>query len=106
MRFPPVTSKFSPLPILPVMSINLDTTAATELVRTLQRTRQRYPRLLIDCGNLKCLRTLGVSHVISELLILHRAGAHVWLRNVTPVLHHCLALLKLTALFRTLPAAA
>ncbi|PJJ61035.1 STAS domain-containing protein [Hymenobacter chitinivorans] len=102
----PTPQNFSSVqPLLPTTLVNLDTTPATQLVRRLQRTRQAPPRLLIDCGSLRCLRTLGVSHVISELLVLHRAGAHVWLRNVNPVLYHCLALLKLTDVFHLLPAA-
>ncbi len=68
--------------------------------------RQPRPRLLIDCGALKCLRTLGVSYVVSELLVLHNAGADVWLHNVDPVLARCLHLLQLSRLFHTAAPAA
>ncbi|TGE06324.1 STAS domain-containing protein [Hymenobacter fodinae] len=84
--------------------INLDAVEATQLARALARDAQRpRPQLIVDCSHLKCLRTLGVSHVISELLVLHKAGANIWLRNVDPALQHCLSLLKLTSVFRTSP---
>ncbi|MFC7669752.1 hypothetical protein ACFQT0_22065 [Hymenobacter humi] len=57
------------------------------------------PALDIDASRLKCQRTLGVSHVVSELLLLHRAGASVWLRHVNGPLRRCLHLLRLDGLF-------
>ena len=91
--------------LLPVEVIDLDTTSATQIAGAMRRTLVKRPQLLVDCNRLKCMRTLGISHVISELLVLHRAGAHVWLRNASPVLRHCLALLKLTHVFPTFPGA-
>lgn len=81
-------------------SINLDAVDAQQLARTLAQAAGRpRPQLLIDCGQLQCRRTLGVSHVVSQLLVLRRSGADIWLRNVDPVLHHCLHLLRLDQLF-------
>ena len=54
----------------------------------------------IDCARLTCQRTLGVGHVVSQLLLLHRTGAHVWLRNVNEPLRRCLRLVCLTPLFQ------
>jgi anti-anti-sigma factor len=83
-------------------SVDLDMVNAQQVARSLARdAQQSRPQLIVDCSRLKCLRTLGVSHVISELLVLHKAGADIWLRNVDPALHRCLSLLKLTRLFRT-----
>ncbi|GAB2943993.1 hypothetical protein GCM10027048_05970 [Hymenobacter coalescens] len=53
----------------------------------------------MDCGHPRCLRTLGVSHVVSQLLVLCQAGADIRLRNADPLLRRCLALLKLNQLF-------
>lgn len=88
-------------------TIDLDAVPATQAARTLARgALQPRPRLLIDCRHLKCLRSLGVSHVVSELLVLHNAGADVWLQNVDPVLARCLRLLQLDRLFRMAPTPA
>ena len=57
------------------------------------------PQFFIDCSNLVCQRTLGVSHVVSQLLLLRQAGASVWLRNVNAPLRRCLQLLQLVPLF-------
>ena len=48
-----------------------------------------------------CQRTLGVNHVVSQLLMLRKAGAVIWLRNVNATLARCLDVLQLNALFRT-----
>ena len=88
----------------PLTSVDLDLVEAAQVARSLAReAQQSRPQLIVDCSHLKCLRTLGVSHVISELLVLHKAGADIWLRNVDPALQRCLALLKLTRVFRTSP---
>lgn len=50
--------------------------------------RAGCPPLYIDCGNLACQRAIGVSHVVSQLLWLHRAGARSWLRNANAPLRH------------------
>jgi hypothetical protein len=55
--------------------------------------------LWIDCGQLTCQRALGVSHVVSQLLLLRRAGAALHLQRVNPALWHCLKLLRLDGLF-------
>ncbi|RPD47883.1 hypothetical protein DNI29_10625 [Hymenobacter sediminis] len=88
-------------------TVDLDVVPAAQAARTLARGAwQPRPRLLIDCGHLKCLRSLGVSHVISELLVLHNAGADVWLNNVDPMLARCLSLLQLNRLFHLAPTPA
>jgi anti-anti-sigma regulatory factor len=56
--------------------------------------------LHIDCARLTCQRTLGVGYVVSQLLLLHRTGARVWLRNVNAPLRRCLHLLGLNGLFQ------
>ncbi|MFD1873049.1 hypothetical protein [Hymenobacter bucti] len=76
--------------------VNLDEVEATFVVRDLGLDA---PQLLIDCSRLRCLRQLGVSYVVSQLLVLHQGGARVFLVNVDPVLHRCLRLLRLDTLF-------
>jgi anti-anti-sigma regulatory factor len=84
-----------------VFPINLDTEDAKQLARYLARQpKQTRPQFVVDCSKLKCLRTLGVSHVISQLLVLHQSGASIWLRNTDPVLKRCLHVLRLDSLFR------
>jgi anti-anti-sigma regulatory factor len=84
-----------PGPIARTATVNLDN---AEAVRRLC-ARPQCPPLYIDCAHLVCQRTLGVSHVVSQLLTLHRAGARIWLRNVNAPLRRCLRLLQLEALF-------
>lgn len=60
---------------------------------------QPAPQLLVDCGALDCQRTLGVCYLVSQLLALRQSGAHVWLRNVDPLLHRCLRLFGLGTTF-------
>lgn len=80
--------------------IDLDARDVIQRVRALKSCpEQPQPQVLIDCGTLKCQRTLGVSHVISQLLLLRHSGAQVWLRNVNPVLRRCLHMLHLEQLF-------
>ncbi|GAB3858004.1 hypothetical protein GCM10028822_32610 [Hymenobacter terrigena] len=66
-----------------------------------QRARCAPPRgpLCIDCSQLQCQRTRGVAHVISQLLLLRKAGATLWLRNVNAPLLACLQQLRLSPLF-------
>ncbi|UYZ59745.1 STAS domain-containing protein [Hymenobacter latericus] len=83
-----------------IASVDLDAVTAEQVVRALARCPQQpRPLLLVDVANLKCLRHLGVSHVITELLVLRKAGADVWVRNASPALSRCLRLLKLDAVF-------
>ncbi|KUG08589.1 STAS domain-containing protein [Solirubrum puertoriconensis] len=83
-----------------IASVDLDAVPAVQVVRALERCAQEpRPLLLVDAANLQCLRTLGVSHVVSELLVLRQSGADVWLRNASPALRRCLQLLKLDAVF-------
>lgn len=84
---------------LPLTAVNLDALTAKQLVGTLPQQAGPPARLLVDCGALHALRTLGISHVVSELLVLRQGGAQVWLRNVGPVLHHCLRTLRLDQIF-------
>lgn len=83
-----------------MLTINLDTEDAKQLAYALARQPAlSRPHIVVDCSTLKCLRTLGVSYVVSQLLVLHRSGASVRLRNVSPTLRHCLHLLRLDPLF-------
>ena len=84
-----------PGPIDRIATVNLDNAEAVQRLCA----RPKCPPLYIDCSNLVCQRTLGVNHVVSQLLLLHRAGARIWLRNVNAPLRHCLHLLRLEALF-------
>jgi anti-anti-sigma regulatory factor len=84
-----------PGPIARTATVNLDNVAAVQRLCA----RRQCPPLYIDCAKLVCQRTLGVSHVVSQLLTLHRAGARIWLRNVNAPLRRCLRLLRLEALF-------
>lgn len=80
--------------------VDLDKVEALTLLRDLApRQGLAPPYLLIDCTHLRCLRQLGVSHVVSQLLVLHQGGARVFLGNVDPLLHRCLRLLQLDTLF-------
>jgi anti-anti-sigma regulatory factor len=80
------------------LPVDLDTINATHLAQSLAGATDTPP-LLIDCSALVSLRTLGVSHVVSQLLVLRRAGASIWLHNVQAPLRHCLQLLQLHRLF-------
>jgi anti-anti-sigma regulatory factor len=81
-------------------TLNLDETAAIEaLCVQLYQSPQALASLYIDCKQLRCQRTLGVSHVISQLLRLRQAGASIWLHNVNAPLRRCIQLLQLASLF-------
>ena len=83
-------------------TVDLDDAQALEVARSLQPHPEAGRRhFLIDCGNLVCQRTLGVNHVVSQLLVLRKAGAVIWLRNVNATLGRCLKVLQLNSLFRT-----
>lgn len=84
-----------PGPIYRIKTLRLDEPAAVQRACQLPQC----PPLSIDCGNLTCQRTLGVSHVVSQLLLLRKAGARIWLRNVNAPLRRCLHLLRLEELF-------
>ncbi|QDA61553.1 hypothetical protein [Hymenobacter jejuensis] len=79
---------------------NPDGADIPQMARELNR-RPELPRphLLVDCSRLQCVRQYGVSHFVSQLLLLHQAGAYIVLRNVDPVLMRCLELLKVSHLF-------
>jgi hypothetical protein len=78
--------------------VDLDSVGDALLVQALAQHPQPVPlQLVIDCSRMKCLRHLGVSHVVSQLL--RQSGARVFLRNVEPVLQRCLHLLRLDGLF-------
>ncbi len=80
--------------------VDLDSVEAIDFMRVLaQQPQSAAPHLIIDCSRLKCLRNLGVSYVVSQLLVFHQSGARVFLRNVQPALQRCLHLLRLDALF-------
>ena len=77
-------------------TLNLDEPDAVQRARTLPPSAWVH----IDCGRLVCQRTLGVAYVVSQLLLLRRAGTRVWLRNVNAPLRRCLQLLRVSSLFR------
>ena len=84
----------------PAASVDLDVPGAvqTACAKALGLPLHR-PSLHVDCHHLTCQRTLGVSHVVSQLLLLRRAGTEVWLHRVNAPLRRCLRLLQLTPLF-------
>jgi anti-anti-sigma regulatory factor len=84
-----------PGPIGRIATLDLDRTDVVQRYCAMPQC----PPLYIDCANLTCQRTFGVSHVVSQLLLLHKAGARIWLRNVNAPLRRCLQLLQLEALF-------
>jgi anti-anti-sigma regulatory factor len=102
----PTILPIEPLSQAPVASftlVDLDSIEATQLVQALvQHSQLGPPQLVIDCSRLKCLRHLGVSHVVSQLLVFHQSGARVFLRNVEPVLQRCLQVLRLDSFFPVL----
>lgn len=86
-------------PTGPITTLNLDEATAVQLACALAPGAQPGSQLHIDCSRLACQRTLGVSHVVSQLLLLRRTGADIWLRNVNGPLRRCLQLLQLSCLF-------
>jgi anti-anti-sigma regulatory factor len=88
----------------PLVKLYIDPSNPTLFARThIRCAAMRRPRLLIDCAYLPCLRTHGVAHLASHLLLLHQTGAKVLLRNVSPSLLRTLRLLRLDAVFRVYP---
>jgi len=85
---------------IPLTTLNLDEAAAIEVACVqLHNSLLAQPPLHIDCAHLRCQRTLGVSHVVSQLLRLRQAGASIWLCNVNAPLRRCLQVLQLGSLF-------
>lgn len=83
-----------------IYNVDLNATNPVELARRLHRTgSQERACLLIDCHNLRCLRTRGVSFLASQLLATRAAGADIVLYNVGPLLYRTLRLLGLHKLF-------
>lgn len=83
-----------------ITTVDLDKADAANWARALLHSQALH----VDCGRLQCQRTLGVAHVVSQLLLLRRAGATVWLRNVNAPLLHCLQVLNLGRFFRLVEA--
>jgi len=83
-----------------IAPLDLDAVDAVQTARLLKMNPQHSrPHFFIDCSSLTCQRNMGVSYVVSQLLLLHQAGASIWLRRVNAPLRHCLQLLQLTQLF-------
>ena len=81
--------------VLTPSTLNLDEPDAVLRARALPHG----PPLHIDCARLVCQRTLGVAYVVSQLLLLRRNRASIWLCNVNAPLRRCLRLLRLSHLF-------
>jgi anti-anti-sigma regulatory factor len=88
-----------------VYTVDFDQVDTVQLATRLFRSdpRQR-PQFLIDCHHLACLRTRGVSYLVSQLLLTKRAGADLLLYNVDAVLGKALRVLQLHRVFQILPA--
>ncbi|QNH63744.1 STAS domain-containing protein [Hymenobacter sediminicola] len=88
-------------------TVDVNTADPVQLVRRLNSVATddtERPCLLINCQQLRCLRTRGVSFLVSQLLLTRAAGADVLLYNVGPVLERVLRLLRLDQLFQLWPA--
>jgi anti-anti-sigma regulatory factor len=68
---------------------------ARRLVLEAAGTRSEPLCLLIDCRHLRCLRTHGAAHFVTQLLLIRRMGAGLLLHNVPPLLARLLHLLGL-----------
>ncbi|MBC6698544.1 STAS domain-containing protein [Hymenobacter puniceus] len=89
----------------PTYVVDVNLADPVEVVRSLRkRNPTERPNLLIDCQQLRCLRTRGVSFLVSQLLLARAAGAELLLYNVGPTLLRVLQLLQLQQLFRIWPA--
>jgi len=93
----PLSNLHKPEPVTSLFTVDLDAVNVKQLAHALGKHAR--PQLLVDCDNLRCQRTLGISYVVSQLLLLRQSGASVWLRNVNPVLRRCLHLLQLDSVF-------
>jgi anti-anti-sigma regulatory factor len=92
-------------PAARVYNVDLNQTDPVRLAGRLYKANpEQRPQLLIDCQRLECLRTRGVSHLASQLLLTRQAGADVLLYNVDSVLCRALRLLQLHLVFRVVPA--
>ena len=92
-------------PAARVYTVDLNLTDPVRLANQLQQTNSpQRPHFLIDCQRLACLRTRGVSYLVSQLLLTKQAGADVLLYNVGSVLGRTLRLLKLHQVFPIVPA--
>lgn len=68
-------------------TVDLDTLEAVQVARARARCPAHpRPHLLIPCARLPLRRTHGVSPVVSQLLLLHQAGATLTLCGVDPCL--------------------
>ena len=85
------------------VKLTIDPSNPTQFGRALVRVAtMREPRLHVDCEHLACLRTHGVAHLASQLLLLHQGGGKVQLYNVSPTLFRVLHLLRLDTVFEVL----
>ena len=102
-------SSSSPANASRLYTVDVNTADPVQLARRLNSVAtddSERPCLLIDCQQLRCLRTRGVSFLVSQLLLTRAAGADVLLYNVGPVLERVLRLLRVDQLFQLWPAAA
>jgi anti-anti-sigma factor len=99
----PLSSRVLP----PAYLVDVNVTDPIQLARRLHAaTPDQRPRLLIDCQQLRCLRTRGVSYLVSQLLLTRAVGADVLLYNVAPTLERMFHLLRLHRLFTIWPVQA
>lgn len=88
---------FNQASVTSLLTVDLDAVDVERLAQAL--AGKPRVQLMVDCHTLRCQRTLGVSHVVSQLLQLRRSGASIWLHNVNPTLKRCLQMLHLNDLF-------
>ena len=87
----------TPTPAAP-LEVALDA-ASLDLVTWWLDHGRLLPPLRINCQELRCRRTLGVAHVVSQLLRLRAAGATVQLTHVDSTMRRAIQELALAPLF-------
>lgn len=80
------------------LELALDTASLNHLIWWLDHGRL-LPPLRVNCQQVRWRRTLGVAHVVSQLLRLRAAGATVQLTHVDAPMRRALHELALTPLF-------
>ncbi|ALI99974.1 STAS domain-containing protein [Rufibacter tibetensis] len=75
------------------------------LTRRWQSPRQANQEYFvwIDCSSLNCVKSLGFSHFVSQLLLLKQAQANITLLNLSNHQQELLRLLRVEHLFTVVP---
>ncbi|GAB2969693.1 hypothetical protein GCM10027048_45740 [Hymenobacter coalescens] len=87
-------------PTARIVHLNFNVADPVEQARRLARGAAAWREplcLLIDCSQVNCLRTHGVAHFVSQVLLMRRTGVGLLLHNVGAPLGRLLRLLRLDA---------